>query len=75
MPISLVYDLTHDNQTYISKGIHVLQTPVSFVISLMGTFTGSTKGYDQFYSKKIEVTELRQLYHQDVSFPPIIEKV
>lgn len=72
MPIHLVYDLTHDNQTYISKGIHVLQTPVTFAISLIGTFIGSTKGYDQFYSRKIEVTELRTLYKQDVSFPPFV---
>jgi hypothetical protein len=62
-PIYLVYDLTHDNQTYISKGIHILQTPVSFALSLIGTFIGSTKGYDQFFSKKIEVTEMNELYN------------
>jgi hypothetical protein len=61
-PIYLVYDLTHDNQTYITKEIHILQTPVSIAISMIGTFIGSTKGFDQFYSKKIEVTELRELY-------------
>jgi hypothetical protein len=52
-PIILVYDLTHDNQTYINKNMHILQTPVSFLLSLIGTFIGSTKGFDQFYSKKI----------------------
>ena len=73
MPIHLVYDLTLDNQTFISTGNQVLQTPVAFAISLIGTFIGSTKGYDQFYSKKIEVTELRPLYKQDTSFPPLVE--
>lgn len=72
MPIYLVYDLTHDNQTYVSKGNLVLQTPVTVAISLIGTFNGSTKGYDQFYTKKIEVTEMRQLYLQDISYPPTI---
>jgi len=55
-PILLVYDLTHDNMTYCDKKIQVLQTPVTVIISLMGAFIGSTKGYDQFYAKKIEVT-------------------
>lgn len=61
-PIPLVYDLTHDNETYASKNILILQTPISYLLSLIGTFTGSCKGFDQFYSKKIQVTELRQLY-------------
>lgn len=41
---------------------------------MVGTFTGSTKGYDQFYSKKIYVTELRPLYSEDFSYPPVIDK-
>lgn len=69
-PIVLVYDLTHDNQTFITKGIHVLQTPVSFALGLIGTFIGSTKGYDQFYSKKIDVTEMQKLYAQDICYAP-----
>ncbi len=55
-PVGLVYDLTHDNQTYVARKIQILQTPVSFTLSLIGTFTGSTKGYDQFYSRQISVT-------------------
>jgi len=73
-PIVLVYDLTHDNQTFITKGIHVLQTPVSFALGLIGTFIGSTKGYDQFYSKKIDVTEMQKLYAQDICYAPHYEK-
>ena len=52
-PIVLIYDLTHDNQTYIDQGMIVLQTPVSLALSMMGTFVGSTKGYDQFYTHKV----------------------
>jgi hypothetical protein len=52
-PILLVYDLTHDNMTYCEKKIQVLQTPVTVLISFMGAFIGSTKGYDQFYARKI----------------------
>lgn len=55
-PIVLVYDLTHDNTTYCQNNIQVLQTPVTVLISLMGSFIGSTKGYDQFYANKIDVT-------------------
>lgn len=55
-PLLLVYDLTHDNMTYCQKKIQVLQTPVTVLISLMGAFIGSTKGYDQFYARKVEVT-------------------
>lgn len=39
-------------------------------ISLIGTFVGSTKGYDQFYSKKIDVTEMGRLYSKDIHYPP-----
>lgn len=39
--------------TYCEKKIQVLQTPVTVMISLMGAFIGSTKGYDQFYARKI----------------------
>ena len=53
----------------------VLQTPVTFFLAFTGTFTGSTKGYDQFYSNKIEVTELRQLYAEDTQESPVEEKV
>jgi len=38
------------------KNMIHLQTPVAVLISFLGTFTGSTKGFDQFYSKKIDVT-------------------
>jgi hypothetical protein len=31
----------------------------------MGTFIGSTKGYDQFYVTKIDVTETDKLYTRD----------
>lgn len=72
-PIALVYDLTHDNETYHTKNKLILQTPVAMLISFIGTFTGSTKGFDQFYSKKISVTELRGLYQEDVSYPPVVE--
>lgn len=58
-PVTLLYDLTHDNETYIEKKMINLQTPVTVALSFLGTFIGSTKGYDQFYSKKVDVTELR----------------
>jgi hypothetical protein len=73
-PIALVYDLTHDNESYAQKKIIQLATPVSVLLTFMGTFTGSTKGFDQFYSKKIQVTEMRQLYANDYLFPPTVDK-
>jgi hypothetical protein len=51
----LVYDLTHDNQTFAEKKIQILQTPVTVITGLMGAFLGSTKGFDQCYAHKIEV--------------------
>ena len=35
---------------------------------MIGTFTGSTKGFDQFYTKKILVTELGNLYQNDKKY-------
>ena len=64
-PVPLVYDLTHDNNTYESKGKTILKTPIAFIIELCGAFIGSTKGFDQFYSNTISVTELGALYLQD----------
>ncbi len=55
-PIPLIYDLTHDNQTYISQKKTILHTPLALCLAFIGSFTGSTKGFDQFYSKKVEVT-------------------
>ena len=52
----MIYDITHDNQTYISQKNINLQTPVAILSTFLGTFTGTTKGFDQFYSKKVEVT-------------------
>jgi hypothetical protein len=40
----------------------------------MGAFIGSTKGYDQFYARKIEVTEMKQIYSYDYSSHPQIDK-
>jgi hypothetical protein len=57
--------------TYYDNKKTILQTPVAFVLSLIGTFTGSTKGFDQFYSKKINVTELRPLYAEDLNYHPV----
>ncbi len=73
-PLLLVYDLTHDNMTYCQKKIQVLQTPVTVLISLMGTFIGSTKGYDQFYARKIDVTQTEKLYSFDNPIHPTIDK-
>ena len=56
-PLILTYDLTHDNETYFEKGMLIKQLPISGLLSYSGTFTGSTKGFDQFYSQKILVTE------------------
>ena len=72
-PIPLVFDLTHDNETYASKKILNLQTPVAIVQTFLGTFIGSTKGFDQFYSKKILVTELEPLYSKDYKYVPVVE--
>lgn len=60
--------------TYCEKKIQVLQTPVTVLISLMGAFIGSTKGYDQFYARKVEVIEQRQLYSFDNMIHPKIDK-
>ena len=73
-PISLVYDLTHDNIPYVERKQIVLHTPLAYLLSMIGTFTGSTKGFDQFYSKKIYVTERKSLYQNDYNYPPIIDK-
>lgn len=73
-PILLVYDLTHDNMTYCEKKIQVLQTPITVLISLMGAFIGSTKGFDQFYARKVDVIESRQLYSEDNMSHPAIDK-
>ena len=70
----LVYDLTHDNMTYCEKKIQVLQTPIIVIISLMGAFTGSTKGYDQLYANKVEVTEMQQIYSWDNPSHPKVDK-
>lgn len=51
-----------------------MHTPLAFLLSLTGTFTGSTKGFDQFYSKKIYVTEMKNIYKEDFSYPPIIDR-
>lgn len=40
----------------------------------MGAFIGSTKGYDQFYARKVEVTETQQLYSLDNNLHPKIDK-
>ena len=38
---------------------------MTLLMSLLGTFIGSTKGYDQFYSHQISVTETIPLYKKD----------
>ena len=70
----MVCDLTHDNETYISKKIIYLQTPVAIVTTFLGTFTGTTRGFDQFYSRKVDVTEIRPLYSEEYSYPPVKNK-
>ena len=55
-PIPLIYDLTHDNKTYEESGSTVCKTPICILCDFNGAFVGSTKGFDQFYSKKIFVT-------------------
>ena len=55
-PVPLVYDLTHDNKTYEEKGKTIVKTPLCLLLELSGAFVGSTKGFDQFYSKKVDVT-------------------
>jgi hypothetical protein len=60
--------------TYCEKKIQVLQTPVTVLISLMGAFIGSTKGYDQFYARKVDVTETQQIYSEDSRCHPQIDK-
>lgn len=65
-PIPLVYDLTHDNSTYEERGKAVLKTPICVITELSGAFIGSTKGFDQFYSKKIDVIEQGALYLHDL---------
>ena len=55
-PIYLVYDLTHDNRTYEESGQVIVKTPLCLLLDMTGAFVGSTKGFDQFYSKKVLVT-------------------
>ncbi len=69
-----MYDITHDHLTFITRKKTILQTPLAFLLPMIGTFTGSTKGFDQFYTNKILVTELRDLYQNDKKYPPLIEK-
>lgn len=64
-PIPLIYDLTHDNNTYEASNKIIVKTPICIILEYSGAFVGSTKGYDQFYSKKIMVTETNALYLQD----------
>ena len=60
--------------TYCEKKIQVLKTPVTVMISLMGAFIGSTKGYDQFYASRVSVVEMRKLYSYDNKMHPAIDK-
>ena len=41
---------------------------------MTGTFIGSTKGFDQFYSQQILVTELKPLYQNDYNYPPVVDR-
>ena len=52
----------------------MVQAPLTLGLSLIGTFIGSTKGYDQFYNKKIDVIEMKELYSQDIEYPVREEK-
>lgn len=72
-PIILIYDLTHDNQSYVKKGMILKQLPIALLCSFAGTFIGSTKGFDQFYNKHILVTEQAALYAQDKLTEPLVD--
>jgi hypothetical protein len=65
MPVSLIYDQTHDNKTYEESGIMIKKTPLVVLAELCGTFVGSTKGFDQFYAHKIPVTDTLPIYKMD----------
>lgn len=64
-PVPLVYDLTHDDRTYEDNGQVIKKTPICIISEFCGSFVASTKGFDQFYSHKILVTETNALYKKD----------
>ena len=61
----MVYDLTHDNKTYEEEDQINTKAPVSMLIDCSGAFVGSTKGFDQFYPSKVDVTETAPIYQND----------
>ena len=51
-----------------------LKTPMTLLMPLLGAFIGSTKGYDQFYSHRIDVIEMNPLYKKDARPKCIVDK-
>ena len=74
MPTTLLYDQTHDNQSYEERKMAIIKTPMTVLISLLGNFIGSTKGFDQFYSHRIDVIEMNSLYKKDTPPKCIVDK-
>lgn len=74
IPIALLYDQTHDNSGYEESKKVIIKTPMTLLLETLGTFIGSTKGFDQFYSHSIKVIEMQQLYSKDVPVRSVVDK-
>ncbi|KAK8807354.1 hypothetical protein WA158_004113 [Blastocystis sp. Blastoise] len=57
---SLVYDLTHDNQSYFSSLSLSHALAISSLLSLSTSSIASTKGFDEFYLTNPSVLETRE---------------
>lgn len=57
MPVYVNYDLSHDNETYVKKGLWYKQLPMTVLLSFLHCCLGTNKGFDQYYQNKILVTD------------------
>ncbi|KYR02849.1 glycogen debranching enzyme [Tieghemostelium lacteum] len=67
LPPALFMDCTHDNETPFQKRTVFDTLPNSAVVAMTISAIGSTKGYDENYSKTVDLVNETKKYQPDIS--------
>ena len=74
LPHSIIFDLTHDNETYFQKRNNLsLNLSVMACNSFSSTAIGSTRGYDQLFPIQPLVVNEQRKYVYDEQFNGIVD--
>ena len=66
-PEALYYDITHDNPSYIELNRHKDCLSKIALLAFSHCFIGTTKGFDEFYPKNVDVVNDLRLYDAKVN--------